>query len=197
MTRLLRLSCLSVLMLSALALGCGTATTLPDVDSGVMIPDTGGPGRDTGLTVIGDTGPRTDTGMIMFMRDGGPRPDTGTMGGGSDAGTTMGVMCGAAVCSGTDVCCVTRPAGGMMINTACSTAAACNANMGAPLMCDGPEDCTGGQACCGAFAGGMASASCSDPSVCAAYGTLCHTMADCPGTQMCRAFMGLSACSPF
>src|SRR5258708_6919974 len=55
MTRFLRLGCLTFLATTSLAaLGCGTATTLEDIDSGVPASDTGGAQRDTGLTTLGD-----------------------------------------------------------------------------------------------------------------------------------------------
>jgi hypothetical protein len=209
MTRAARLGCFLFSILGATTYaGCGESTTLEETDSGSTGIDTGFHGADTGMVTFGDSSVVQDTGMISpfpdtgvpaqdgggFVRpDGGfTRPDTGTMMGGSDSGTTTGVMCGTAVCGAAEVCCVTRGAGGMMISQACTAPTAC---MGAALGCDGPEDCMTGQACCGSFIGGSAGAMCVASAMCT-RGRFCHVTSDCTGADMCCSFMGVNVCSP-
>jgi hypothetical protein len=204
MTRAVRLGGLLFTVLGATAYaGCGTATTLEEVDSGVVIDtDTGTHAIDTGppttgdASVVQDTGMTTpfDSGMVMPPIDGGPfvRPDSGMPMTGADSGTTAGVMCGTDVCDATEECCITRGAGGMMISQSCTAAGAC---MGAALACDGPEDCMTGEACCGSFIGGAAGAMCVDSAMCA-RGRFCHDTSDCTGMDTCCSFMGINVCSP-
>lgn len=206
MTRVARLGLMMVALSGASVFaGCGTDTTLdPGADSGIQLPD-GSNGRDSAIVPLGDTGttPPIDGGMVTpfdtgpFMRpDGGRfmRPDSGTAMGGSDSGTTMGIMCGTEVCTGTQTCCITRGGGGMMLSEACAAPGTCMG--GATLTCDGPEDCASGQSCCGALTGGAAGAMCA-AGTCMGGAPLCHTTADCPMGSMCCSFMGLSVCSRF
>lgn len=209
MTRALRLGCVFASILGAsVYAGCGTATTLEETDTG---PGSGSDtgitiGRDTGITVLNDTGtmPGNDSGTITVFDAGPPpplvdsgrppRPDAGMPMTGTDSGTTMGVMCGGAVCGAAEVCCITRGAGGMMISQACTAPAACT---GIPASCDGPEDCATGEACCGSGGiGGMGSAMCTPEAMCG-FIRLCHVTADCPNAgDTCCSFMGASVCSP-
>ena len=203
MTRV-RLACVFVLTLGAVAFaGCGTATTL-DEDSGITVGDTGPGGHDTGIiTPRVDSGTTTtvDSGGVVTFdagpgpgRDGGfTRPDAGPPMPGNDAGTTTGVMCGTAVCGASEVCCITRGAGGMMASAACTAAGACT---GIAASCDGPEDCATGEACCGTGgATGMGSAACTPEAMCG-FIRLCHVAADCNAGDMCCPFMGANVCSP-
>jgi len=209
MTRAVRLGCLlaSIFGASAFA-GCGTDTTLDLSDSGtgITIPDTGTlVVHDSGIVQFGDGGMVTPFDSGLFPEDtGGPttrpdggrfmRPDGGTMTPpGGDSGTTVGIMCGGAVCATGETCCITRGAGGMMIAESCTAPGAC---MGAALACDGPEDCATGQACCGSVIGGSAGAMCTSAAMCT-RGRLCHLDGDCSTGDTCCSFMGLNVCSPF
>jgi len=206
MTRAARFLCLlaSISGASAFA-GCGTDTTLDVSDSGtgITVPDTGAVvGHDSGIVQIGDGGMVTPFDSSLFAQDGGGftrpdggrmRPDAGAPMPGNDAGTTVGIMCGTAVCGAGETCCVTRGTGGMMISEACTAPGAC---MGAALACDGPEDCMTGQACCGSVVGGSAGAMCTAAAMCA-RGRLCHVTADCGAGDTCCSFMGLNVCTPF
>jgi hypothetical protein len=211
MTRAVRLGCFLFTVLGATAYaGCGTATTLEEIDSGTPGIDTGPIlVLDTGIVPIGDasvvqdTGMVTpfDSGMVMPPIDGGPfmrpvsgrtRPDTGMPMTDPDSGTTTGVMCGTEVCGAAEECCITRGTGGMMIAQACVATGTC---MGAALSCDGPEDCMTGEACCGSFIGGAAGAMCVADTMCA-RGRFCHADTDCTGMDTCCSFMGVSICSP-
>jgi hypothetical protein len=113
-----------------------------------------------------------------------------------------GVICGAATCTGTQVCCL-EPAS---MTESCVAAGKCP-DGGVPEMCDGPEDCsTAAPDCCfngsfaaqmgdmGGFSAGAAGAMCLADSACPANATydqgtgagtistkLCHMASDCVG----------------
>lgn len=208
MNRAVRFACLFALasVAPAAAAGCGTATTLEE-DAGIILgTDTGGGAIDTGRSTVDtgtitpvDTGtmPPVDTGPFTRPDLGGfTRPDMGPPMPGNDAGTTMGIMCGTSVCADTQVCCVNRDPGGMMLTMMCSDPAGC---MGIPVACDGPEDCMTGEVCCASGgAGGGGSAMCAAEADCGGFTSirLCHTDTDCSGTDACCSFMGISGCIP-
>lgn len=80
----------------------------------------------------------------------------------------------------TQVCCV--PQGCQSATEAC--------NGGVKLGCDGPEDCAGGQVCCGGRAGPQCAMECRGPA-------LCHTASDCGATELCLNLGGaFGVCAP-
>jgi hypothetical protein len=96
------------------------------------------------------------------------------------------VKCGSLVCIlPSRVCCARSPAEGGK-GPECKTPAACM--LFSALACDGPEDCSKGQVCCGASTSGI------DAIIALCFGNcsasnariLCHTAADCPsGFKKC------------
>jgi hypothetical protein len=172
-------------------------TTLPD---GGVVPSDGSvtpPPGDGGVTPPpGDGGgpppPPSDGGIVPPPFDGGPPPPVD---GGPSPGTDAGpgsIVCGATTCSSGQICCATFT-GGMVVQTCQSATATCMG--GATLTCDGPEDCTGGQVCCGMRSPTGGTTACVDAAMCT-FGRLCHATTDCTGTDMCCPFMGLSVCAP-
>jgi hypothetical protein len=100
-----------------------------------------------------------------------------------------GVVCGAMVCSSSQVCCVSY-------NGATCSSGGCSGGS-LPVRCDGPEDCGGGTpVCCGDISSGtscVASGSCASSYT---GGVVCHTSADCPSGRTCTdvPFGGLRVC---
>lgn len=183
-----------LLLLSLASLpGCPQSISI-DFDAGGGVDAPGGsldaPGRDAPAMMGTDAPTMMGTDAPMMGTDA---PMTGTDAptmSGTDAGM-VGVACGMATCTGTDICCVNFTGG--MVTMACSAPADC---MGAPVSCDGPEDCARGEACCGMRGtGGGGSASCVPDASCT-FGRLCHETADCTGTDMCCPLMGIGICSP-
>src|SRR5262249_18304969 len=82
----------------------------------------------------------------------------------------------------TDECCITQgPVGPRCLSPAMQCA-------GAAFDCDGPEDCTNGELCCGDPGGSQ----CSGGGCGGGEGVLCHTLNDCPGNGFV-ACCGVSA----
>lgn len=185
---------------SSVIAGCGTATELAVGDSGPSAGDTGSVGHDTGTTITptpdSGTMPPNDGSIVILPNDSGTitAMDAGSSMTGTDSGAAVGVMCGTAMCASTEVCCITRGAGGMMVSADCTAPTACT---GASVSCDGPEDCASGEACCGSGGpGGMGTAACTPDAMCG-FIRLCHVTSDCPNPgDMCCPFMGASVCSP-
>jgi len=135
--------------------------------------DDDGGGGDTG-----DTGDSSGTDAAVGGSDSG--------GGGSDGSTDnadaagggdfMGIPCAGDTCqAGTEVCCAGE--GGLTCEATCDTVS---------FACDGPEDCTGDNICCGSGADGTICATAAD---CGAGDgdVICHTADDCPeaGQECC------------
>jgi hypothetical protein len=94
-----------------------------------------------------------------------------------DAG--VGVECGPNACDpGSQKCCVTPdPGGGIPTESCVATADPCP---GADVTCDGPEDCTSPEICCGTVAQGGSSTCGTVDSCGGAHLVLCQEDADCP-----------------
>lgn len=108
-----------------------------------------------------------------------------------DAATSTG-MAGSVVCADStcdlttgNVCCIS------ISGSQCTPAGDCGGGFSAPQHCDGPEDCSGGEACCAVFSfGGDVGSFCRTTCDTNSEGNeaeLCHTTADCtdPG-ELCR-----------
>ena len=112
-----------------------------------------------------------------------------------------GVACGADTCRGSKVCCIEYDATNMTAGGMCLDPGQCP-DGGATAVCDGPEDCSSGDACCLAIAisssgdlgtpsAGSGSASCIHSCPPAILGDLssgltvrthlCHDATDCQG----------------
>ncbi|MGE0788092.1 MAG: hypothetical protein AB7S26_20645 [Sandaracinaceae bacterium] len=150
-----------------------------------------------------DSGPRPDAGGFDAGASDGSIDDAGEPGdgaladgggGGGDGGrprdggaTDMGVRCGASVCARGQVCC-TRPGGA---GSCMADAMTCSG--GIVLGCDGPEDCSGGQACCAALTtDGINGARCLDAAMCTApmRSAICHDASSCASGEMCCPSIG-------
>jgi len=90
------------------------------------------------------------------------------------------VKCGPLVCTlPAKVCCAKLPSAGGK-GPQCTSPAACM--MASALACDGPEDCSKGNVCCGASTAGvdailaLCNATCPAPN----GKVLCHSLSDCP-----------------
>jgi hypothetical protein len=84
----------------------------------------------------------------------------------------VGVQCAQTLCSTQFGCCTV---GGSAPSCLTSTGEAC---AGKVIMCDVPEDCTGGTSCCVLSAGGTA---CEGAGQCEGQGAIaCNADADCP-----------------
>lgn len=88
-----------------------------------------------------------------------------------------GIECRSATCDPTsEVCCAEDP-------VQCMTLAACEALLGVPVSCDGPEDCSDGKRCC-LMPDALHVARCDDGAQgCMAW--LCHTDPDCNAGEAC------------
>ena len=87
----------------------------------------------------------TSSGVDMSMPDLSLPPDM----------SLNGVGCGSMTCPIGQECCVTVSGTGTTASTCIATGGDCTG--GAVLACDGPEDCTSSQFCCGtiSFSGGL------------------------------------------
>jgi len=94
---------------------------------------------------VGGCGDDTTSGADMSMPDLAPLPDM----------SLNGVGCGNMTCAIGQECCVT--VSGTGTTSSSCIAAGGNCSGGAVLACDGPEDCTSSQFCCGmiTFTGGL------------------------------------------
>ena len=112
---------------------------------------------------------------------------------GPDA-STAGVSCGMMTCTTGMDCCITF--GNQMASYACvASGGACQ---GVSQECDGPEDCTGTDACCASFGGNGGNGIQCDT---AGQGCreLCHNAGDCSqqGAMCCTSqFFNYSYCAP-
>jgi hypothetical protein len=91
---------------------------------------------------------------------------------------TEGVPCGDATCNAPEVCCVT------FNGQSCTS----NCNQGLALACDGPEDCSGGDVCCGDIGMGGGGSECMPSGDCQTgmgSGRLCHSNTDCDTGETC------------
>jgi len=80
-------------------------------------------------------------------------------GGGEPAGAPGDVDCGEATCTDGDVCC--GSVSGASVE--CSARELCACDTCLSRTCDGPEDCSGGEACCVEELGSGVAAYCSTP----------------------------------
>jgi hypothetical protein len=87
-------------------------------------------GRDFSIARDLAQNPPDFAGVDLFGVDLTSAPDFG------------GTNCGAAVCSGGQLCCLSSPSSGM-----CESSGNGACDGGSPFVCDGPEDCPGGQCC--------------------------------------------------
>ena len=162
---------------------CGGSVSTGDntaADTGVTILDGG---QDTGAkadTAVADTTVADDTSVTPDDTGTGPADDTGLT---SDH--EGGVKCGAATCTGTDVCCATP--------TDASVSLACAASCtGSTIACTSPDNCGQNPCCTNVSAtggGGTPGALCAKaPSECvpsinitarSAQTRLCRNDADC------------------
>jgi hypothetical protein len=87
-----------------------------------------------------------------------------------DMTSFVGVVCGNMTCVAPDEdCCVTQTG-----NTRCQPQGTqCSGRL---FTCDGPEDCSNGDDCCGSFNGSM----CNGGGCGANEAPLCHVLSDCP-----------------
>jgi len=117
---------------------------------------------------------------------GGMRPDASL----NDAGankttiTPNQVQCQGGPCTTpANVCCATLGADGG-VSVMCEASATCPMMAPLSLACDGPEDCTGNQVCCGQrAAGGLGfRSSCTTANQCMGMGArpMCHDHTQCP-----------------
>jgi hypothetical protein len=91
---------------------------------------------------------------------------------------TAGVPCGNDTCNDPDVCCVT------MQGASCTQ----DCQNGLSLACDGPEDCSNGDICCGDVGMGGGGAECMAVDQCDpgwTSGVVCHADGDCPDNGTC------------
>jgi hypothetical protein len=113
----------------------------------------------------------TDAGAVT---DGGTHSDAGAA-----DDQSLVVSCGEDTCPReSQVCCFTGYPG---LTTTCTASDSCGELVAA---CDGPEDCSDGDICCGDQSG----AACKKASECTGFtaAQLCHTSADCPETNNCH-----------
>lgn len=122
-----------------------------------------------------------------------------------------GISCGSATCdpASQDCCLVASGAG---FSQMCMPRGTCSTDGGASIMCDGPEDCSGGNSCCisiGGMAGDAGVTGGGGSSMCsmgcgkaqASFGggafaittKLCHTKADCVGYMGTAPVIGMTA----
>lgn len=157
---------------------------VPGLDApGIDVPPTG---EDVPVVEM-DTPPGTDAPVIDpdVPADTPPaRPDVPTIT--PDAGGPSGVGCGAVTCAAPDACCI---AGDVAF---CTPASECR---GSTIRCDGPEDCSAGEICCGSGDRGGDFATVCQAAVEPCGIRVCHGSADCGGGNCCP-IMGSGYCSP-
>jgi hypothetical protein len=138
------------------------------------------------LLVLVGCGSKTSGDNDAATGDGG--------GGGTDDAaqpdaSTAGITCGTMTCTTGMDCCIT------FANPMYECIAGGSRCQGISQACDGPEDCTMGERCCGATGGG--DIACQPGGMCR---ELCHTPADCsmPNSMCCTAmFFDYSYCAQF
>jgi hypothetical protein len=95
---------------------------------------------------------------------------------------TQGVPCGNTSCDAPQICCVT------FSGATCTAADGCD--QGLALACDGPEDCSNGDVCCGDIGMGGGGSECLPAGDCEGggmgSGVLCHSDADCQNNERCN-----------
>lgn len=110
-------------------------------------------------------------------------PDMHMNGGGGDPADGE-VACGMQSCASPAYCCL-----GLGTPT-CTDPSATACIGGKKLACDGPEDCDGGDRCCGSPLG----TDCAK--ICASVSTLCHDSSDChDNDHCCPSLFGYLTCS--
>jgi hypothetical protein len=154
-------------------------------------PSSGGTtGGGTGSSTMGTTGGSsggTSGGETSGGGSGGttaPGDDVATPGDDRNTSVSCGGMLGAEIpCDlASESCCVT----GFASDAAtCHAGTACTAGTGNRAVCDGPEDCSGGQVCCVDIVNGTTA--CINAATCplTAPFQMCHSDADCPAGQTC------------
>jgi len=174
----------------AIAGGCGDTAADEDTSTtgGDSTATTGGTGGNTtGMAASNTTG----GGMMVDPDAGGGGPGGGATG--DDVATPGNDTMSATACGDSDSCdyathsCCVKG----LANSACVTGTTCPDGTGSRTVCDGMEDCTGGQVCCvivngpGTMATNACYATCPEIGTNLGVWQICHTDAECPSGTAC------------
>ena len=188
--------------LCLVAAGCGD-------DSGTGSGGTSGAGGSGGSGGMSVDAPMVDApggggmgGMGGTGGMGGMRPDASLNDAGANSTPVTPNQVGCPGASGgscttpTNVCCATIADAAVAVM--CEASASCSMMAPVNLACDGPEDCTGNQVCCGTRSGGGLGfrSTCTNGNMCGGGGggarPLCHNHTQCPtaGDSCCTVSIG-------